>query len=189
MLKLTTGVLSVEDRQNDQNLIPIAGLSTQEINEDSSKPAASLGPSAVQPALTTQVVSPKSPLQTSSNTNANAYIPTNNEVYPDCPVCLEEMVDPSICPCGHTFCGRCIDRWIKIKENCPLCRKPVKTVPSIRKQIAIIDLTVASVQRSVDPSTNRVISNYMPSHSPVTGRERKSRWSRFWRKFKRNRRV
>ena len=43
-----------------------------------------------------------------------------------CSICLEQL-DNSLfkykLPCEHIFHRDCIDRWFKIKHNCPYCRK------------------------------------------------------------------
>lgn len=42
-----------------------------------------------------------------------------------CTLCLELMKDPSVTTCGHTFCWRCIQDWVREKTECPLCRQHV----------------------------------------------------------------
>ena len=47
-----------------------------------------------------------------------------------CPICLCD-IDTDECdtlPCGHEFCGSCIDQWLSSNTKCPLCRaNPVLT--------------------------------------------------------------
>ena len=45
----------------------------------------------------------------------------------ECPVCAEMMVDPKMLPCIHTFCLKCLNRFLGDKMPCdkipcPLCR-------------------------------------------------------------------
>ena len=41
----------------------------------------------------------------------------------DCSICLEEFIsDITILSCSHRFHKKCINSWIKIKPNCPICR-------------------------------------------------------------------
>ena len=40
-----------------------------------------------------------------------------------CKICQELTVAcHSLVPCGHMFCGECLDKWLAVKENCPTCR-------------------------------------------------------------------
>ena len=39
-----------------------------------------------------------------------------------CQICLEYYLDPYTCvPCGHSFCGRCLHRWLDGSRRCALC--------------------------------------------------------------------
>ena len=41
-----------------------------------------------------------------------------------CPVCLSVVKEPHLTECcGHLFCQKCIDRVIKYKRPCPLCKE------------------------------------------------------------------
>ncbi|RWS02327.1 hypothetical protein B4U79_16628 [Dinothrombium tinctorium] len=43
----------------------------------------------------------------------------------DCPICLQPMsctTKVSIIGCQHLFCRECIREWIKVKQECPVCR-------------------------------------------------------------------
>ncbi|EJK77543.1 hypothetical protein THAOC_00620 [Thalassiosira oceanica] len=46
-----------------------------------------------------------------------------------CGICLEEPKDPLNLPCGHSFCGGCLDEWRsrygvkeEMRRKCPICR-------------------------------------------------------------------
>ena len=44
----------------------------------------------------------------------------------DCSICLEKLIDDDIeieLPCKHRFHIYCIQKWVGINKNCPLCRK------------------------------------------------------------------
>lgn len=44
----------------------------------------------------------------------------------DCPICLNELgyeKDIKSLPCEHIFHSKCINRWFRIKNNCPMCRE------------------------------------------------------------------
>ncbi|CAM0911906.1 unnamed protein product [Alopecurus aequalis] len=40
-----------------------------------------------------------------------------------CPVCLNQMEQPSATSCGHVFCEKCIKSSIKAQKKCPTCRR------------------------------------------------------------------
>lgn len=41
-----------------------------------------------------------------------------------CSICLTFMEDPTILSnCFHTFCYVCIIEWLKMKPECPLCKR------------------------------------------------------------------
>lgn len=43
-----------------------------------------------------------------------------------CSICLGVFEAPVHGPCGHTFCGKCIEEWIPVNVNaCPLDKKPL----------------------------------------------------------------
>eukprot|EP00411_Alexandrium_monilatum_P071605 CAMPEP_0175566082 /NCGR_PEP_ID=MMETSP0096-20121207/39771_1 /TAXON_ID=311494 /ORGANISM="Alexandrium monilatum, Strain CCMP3105" /LENGTH=265 /DNA_ID=CAMNT_0016869379 /DNA_START=27 /DNA_END=821 /DNA_ORIENTATION=- len=39
-----------------------------------------------------------------------------------CSVCTGLFLEPQACPCGHVFCGYCIEHWLENRQCCPLCR-------------------------------------------------------------------
>ncbi|XP_076448726.1 uncharacterized protein LOC143285379 [Babylonia areolata] len=45
----------------------------------------------------------------------------------ECKVCLEDMKEPKVLPCGHMMCQNCLVLWMKSKSEtlCPLCRSPI----------------------------------------------------------------
>lgn len=43
-----------------------------------------------------------------------------------CVLCLEAMENASATTCGHLFCWSCIFDWMDQKEECPVCREPIK---------------------------------------------------------------
>lgn len=45
-----------------------------------------------------------------------------------CPICLQVYksgIDLRILPCGHYYHNRCVDEWLRIATNCPLCKAPI----------------------------------------------------------------
>ncbi|XP_020173406.1 uncharacterized protein [Aegilops tauschii subsp. strangulata] len=55
-----------------------------------------------------------------------------------CPICLEE--DDAAAwketPCGHRFHRRCVERWLREKESCPMCRREIVTMPATTAECA-----------------------------------------------------
>ena len=48
----------------------------------------------------------------------------------ECSICLEYFLDGCkifSCKCNKTFHYECINKWVKSKEDCPICRKSIKT--------------------------------------------------------------
>eukprot|EP00961_Rhodomonas_salina_P141691 1907972-Rhodomonas_salina.1 len=39
-----------------------------------------------------------------------------------CTICHGYFTSPSQLPCGHVFCGSCIERWLRNNSGCPVCR-------------------------------------------------------------------
>lgn len=48
------------------------------------------------------------------------------ETQPKCILCLEQRHDTCATICGHLFCWSCIMDWLDQKEECPVCRVPMK---------------------------------------------------------------
>jgi len=44
----------------------------------------------------------------------------------NCPICLDDMINRSITPCGHHFHPECIRECLAGNAQCPICRKPLK---------------------------------------------------------------
>lgn len=42
-----------------------------------------------------------------------------------CPICMEDDISTYLDPCGHTFCGNCVNKF-KNANSCPVCRGPVR---------------------------------------------------------------
>jgi hypothetical protein len=40
----------------------------------------------------------------------------------DCSICLSKLYNIEMLYCGHQFHTECINRWIKYKRTCPICR-------------------------------------------------------------------
>ena len=67
----------------------------------------------------------------------------------ECPVCLEEYVDPRILPCYHTLCRRCLGTQVTTSAtrgqySCPVCRAshkvPANGIDGIQKNFYINEM-------------------------------------------------
>eukprot|EP00188_Purpureofilum_apyrenoidigerum_P000336 Plantae.Rhodophyta-Purpureofilum_apyrenoidigerum.ctg11410.p1 GENE.Plantae.Rhodophyta-Purpureofilum_apyrenoidigerum.ctg11410~~Plantae.Rhodophyta-Purpureofilum_apyrenoidigerum.ctg11410.p1 ORF type:complete len:157 (-),score=14.67 Plantae.Rhodophyta-Purpureofilum_apyrenoidigerum.ctg11410:209-643(-) len=48
-----------------------------------------------------------------------------DDVGETCPICMcefERRQKMKVLPCRHKFHSRCIDKWLKINANCPMCK-------------------------------------------------------------------
>ena len=42
-----------------------------------------------------------------------------------CVICHDKLpTKPKSLPCGHHYCSGCIDAWLEVNNNCPICRSP-----------------------------------------------------------------
>ena len=55
----------------------------------------------------------------------------------DCVVCMEEIED-NICmlKCNHGFCVNCFIQHVRLKNDCPLCREELCSIPQRKKKIS-----------------------------------------------------
>lgn len=172
--------VAADTQATDQN----KGICAPSVNGDLQKLRINSGP--INP-VKEHITVPVFPNVPQVNENTTQLDKEELQVFPECPVCLEEMPLSTICPCGHSFCQDCISKWIQNNQNCPLCRAPVKAVPR-RQKSNVITAVAAPLQQTNNRTINDLASRtpYMSSYTRIP--ERKSRWSRFLRKFKIRRR-
>ena len=48
-----------------------------------------------------------------------------------CGLCYDRCRDASCPPCGHLFCWNCINRWMHIRSQCPMCRQHLNSPADI----------------------------------------------------------
>lgn len=57
------------------------------------------------------------------------------EVIPEiqnCPICLEQVHDPVVTDCNHTFCRYCLLNWLIKHPSCPCCRFLLPSMDTFR---------------------------------------------------------
>lgn len=52
----------------------------------------------------------------------------------DCSICLDTCENPTTIDCDHTFCYKCIKRWMGIKRNCPVCDTAIDVKKYVRRK-------------------------------------------------------
>tara|TARA_Y100000389_G_scaffold164614_1_gene168441 strand:- start:39819 stop:40136 length:318 start_codon:yes stop_codon:yes gene_type:complete len=50
------------------------------------------------------------------------HVPKSEE---KCVICMSGLYDEHIIPCGHSFHTKCIHKWMKRHNTCPICRKNI----------------------------------------------------------------
>lgn len=61
---------------------------------------------------------------TPTQSTAPSFTVTNEEGKSECPICFEELANPTTLPCGHQYHQQCIDEWLSDHNTCPYCRQP-----------------------------------------------------------------
>lgn len=76
------------------------------------------------------VVSPSLCMETIRETQTTLFsdvlADANDAPYKDCPICMEDMKNPSKTKCNHWFCSSCITVAYGCKKSCPMCRTPIE---------------------------------------------------------------
>ena len=49
-----------------------------------------------------------------------------------CPICLDVFIAPVVTVCRHSFCEGCIKSALRIKKECPTCRRVITTHRELR---------------------------------------------------------
>ena len=53
--------------------------------------------------------------------------PTKTAPDQNCVICMSELLNcRKLAPCGHLFHYKCLFEWVQTKQECPVCRSPIK---------------------------------------------------------------
>ncbi|CAL8262823.1 unnamed protein product [Boreogadus saida] len=72
---------------------------------------------------------------------ASAYTSWSEENF-SCPICLDVFSSPVSTPCGHNFCGTCINKFWdeQVQCKCPICYKIFDTRPDPQVNILVSEM-------------------------------------------------
>lgn len=73
----------------------------------------------------------------------------NIENQEDCSICLDQLRDPVITACGHSFDFNCLEPAIIVQHKCPLCRAELKDTSQLVKPAE--ELGEDSGEGDIDP--------------------------------------
>eukprot|EP00039_Didymoeca_costata_P003209 m.66023 g.66023 ORF g.66023 m.66023 type:complete len:1105 (-) comp11779_c0_seq2:55-3369(-) len=57
--------------------------------------------------------------------------PDNKAAPLECPICLEDPLDPVVLPCAHVGCLECLTTVIDALHHCPVCRVPMSSESAV----------------------------------------------------------
>lgn len=101
---------------------------------------------------------------------------------PVCTICLEEVIESDnnkkVLHCNHTFHKNCIDRWLRTRSQCPVCRRRVQSRPRGRPSQPLPRVTRRSIPRTSLPrNIRRTAYNHRQSTSNSRRREYNRQYS------------
>ncbi len=66
-----------------------------------------------------------------------------------CMICHELFIKAVTLPCAHSFCESCLESWLKIKKDCPVCRKHLHKKQKFVKSL-VLDNAVSKILENAD---------------------------------------
>jgi len=86
-----------------------------------------------------------------------------NSDLPECSICLSRIKENKIYRiknCKHSFHKKCINRWKKTSNECPLCRGPI--VSELRHT------TKQAIQHFINVRTRELLEDYVEGNNEIT---------------------
>jgi len=60
-----------------------------------------------------------------------------------CSICLDHYIHGdyiAVCPCKHGYHPSCLSEWLHVRNNCPLCKRPVRNGPNERTPLLFVTI-------------------------------------------------
>jgi len=76
-----------------------------------------------------------------------------------CTICLDNIVNPILLECSHSFCVKCLVLWNKTKNTCPECRKIFNISNTILKENKLEDKLNENIEKSKEITLLNIIKN------------------------------
>ncbi|KAM4733825.1 E3 ubiquitin/ISG15 ligase TRIM25-like [Anableps anableps] len=101
----------------------------------------------------------------------------------DCSICLELLKEPVTTSCGHSFCGKCINKSWDSRENngkeysCPQCRETFRNRPVLKRNTVLANLLEEHNKKTSDSAAADEDDTVLPGDVPCdccTERKRKA---------------
>lgn len=83
----------------------------------------------------------------------------------ECAICWATLLQPLQLPCGHSFCGVCVEPWLKRCAVCPMCREDLHA-PACAKQGSPLNDEVS--WEGPKPPSSQMVSPVPPAPSPYS---------------------
>ena len=87
-----------------------------------------------------------------------------------CAICHELFVKAHTLSCSHSYCERCITSWLRKRQGCPICRKPIqgKPVHSISLDNAVGKLVELRVENFAERLKKGASTSAVQKNATVT---------------------
>lgn len=73
-----------------------------------------------------------------------------------CPVCLDNLDQPVITACAHTYCRGCVETVIERQHKCPMCRADIEDTNTLVSPAADLGEDTAVVEADPDSPSSKI---------------------------------